>query len=156
MKRITAVLLLAALLMAAAGCFAEAAPEKMTCEGLAGAVLASAEFRELTDMTERYVEKYLILSAEDLDEWVFKRDATRGTPEMILLLKVKAGADQALIRQSAQELLEEQRLQYRDYQPGEMFKLEAARVLENGPFLALIVSPDAAASYVALGEGWKE
>ena len=156
MKRITAVLLLAALLLAAAGCFAEAAPEEMTCEGLADAVLASAEFRELTDMTERYVEKYLILSAEDLDEWVFKRDATRGTPEMILLLKVKAGADQALIRQSAQELLEEQRLQYRDYQPGEMFKLEAARVLENGPFLALIVSPDADASYAALGEGWKE
>ena len=106
-------------------------------------------------MTERYLEKYLILSAEDLDEWVFKRDATRATPEMILLMKVKEGADQAQIRQSAQELRDEQLLLYRDYQPAEVFKLENAQVLENGPFLALIVSPDPQASIMALGEGWK-
>ena len=155
MKKATSILLALALLLTAAGCCAEAAPAEMTCAGLAEAVLKTAEFRELTDMTERYVEKYLILSAEDLDEWVFKRDATRATPEMILLLKVREGADQALIKQSAQELLDEQLLQYRDYQPGEMFKLENARVMENGPFLALIVSPDAMASYAALGEGWK-
>ena len=135
-------------------CYAEA-PSEMTCESLAEMVLASADFRELKDMTERYLEKYLILSAEDLEEWVFKRDASRATPEMILIMKVREGADQALIRQTAQELRDEQLLEYRNYQPAEVFKLENTQALENGRFIALIVSPDPQASIAALGEGWK-
>ena len=135
-------------------CSAETAPE-MNCENLAEAVLASADFRELRDMTERYLEKYLILSAEDLEEWVFRRDPTRATPEMILIVKVREGVDPALIKQTAQELRDEQLLEYRDYQPAEVFKLENTQALENGRFIALIVSPDPQASNAALGEGWK-
>lgn len=155
MKRIISALLLLGMLASAALGGAEAVKPETACSSLAEAVLASAEFRELTDMTERYLEKYLFVTPEDLDEWVFKRDATRGTPEMIILLKVKEGADRAQIRQDMQTLLDEQLLEYRDYQPAEVFKLENARVLEKGPFLALIVSPDAAAAELALGEGWR-
>lgn len=153
LKRWLCLLLTLALAGSAAMCCA--GETEMTCESLAGAVLASAEFRELTDMTERYLEKYLILSAEDLEEWVFRRDATRATPEMILIMKVREGADQALIKQTAQELRDEQLLEYRDYQPAEVFKLENTQALENGRFIALIVSPDPQASIAALGDGWK-
>ena len=79
MKRIISALLLLGMLASAALGGAEAAKPETTCSSLAEAVLASAEFRELTDMTERYLEKYLFVAPEDLDEWVFKRDATRGT-----------------------------------------------------------------------------
>ncbi len=155
MKRLIALLMLMILPLAVFSFAAAADEEEMTCESLAEAVLASAEFRELTDMTERYLEKYLILSAEDLEEWVFKRDASRATPEMILIMKIREGTDPALIKQTAQELRDEQLLLYRDYQPAEVFKLENAQVLENGPFIALVVSPDPQASIAALGEGWK-
>ena len=153
MKRTLCCLLLFIFLLSGV-CCAEA-PAEMTCESLAEAVLASADFRELKDMTERYLEKYLILSAEDLEEWVFRRDPTRATPEMILIMKVREGADQALIKQTTQELRDEQLLEYRDYQPAEVFKLENTKALENGPFIALIVSPDPQASIAALGDGWK-
>ncbi len=152
MNRVAAIILMLCLLLTALPCAAE--EPAMTCEALAQTVLQSATFRELTDMTERYLEKYLIISAEDLDEWVFKRDATRATPEMVLILKVRDGADQAAIRQGAQDLLDEQLLLYRDYQPAEVFKLENAKVVENGPFVALIVSPEPLVSLNALGSGW--
>ncbi len=156
MKRIIALITCSLLALACLSSFAE--ETALTCESIAEAALASAEFRELTDMTERYMEKHLSISmdisAADFEEWVMKRDATRATPEMILVLKVRETADQAAIRQCIQEFNDEQLLLYRDYQPAQVFKLENARVLENGPFIALIVSPDPPASIAALGEGW--
>ena len=154
MKKLICLALAALLCVGCMACLAEGT-EAPTCEALAETVLASAEFRELTDMTERYLEKYLIISAEDVEDWVFRRDATRATPEMIIILKVREGADQALIRQSVQDLRDEQLLEYRDYQPAQVFKLERAQVLENGPYIALIVSPEPEKSMAALGEGWK-
>ena len=154
MKKLICLALIALMCVGCTACLAEGT-EPSACEALAETVLASAEFRELTDMTERYLEKYLIISAEDVEDWVFRRDATRATPEMIIILKVREGADQALIRQSVQDLRDEQLLEYRDYQPAQVFKLERAQVLENGPFIALIVSPEPEKSMAALGEGWK-
>ena len=156
MKQMFAVVLMLVLLCGTA-CLAESGAD-LTCADIAGTVLASAEFRELTDMTQRYMEKHLSMSmdisAEDFDDWIMKRDATRATPEMILILKVKDGVDQAAIKRNLQEFNDEQLLEYRDYQPTQVFKLENARPLENGAYLALIVSPDPQASVTALGADW--
>ena len=113
------------------------------------------DFVALTDANEQYLEKYLLIEADDLATWVMRRDATRSTPEMILVLEVRKGADQAGIKQAVQEYLDEQLLQYRDYQPGQVYMLENARVLENDTFIVLAVSPDASRVTSALGNGWK-
>ena len=86
------------------------------------------------------MEKYLMIDAADLASWVMRRDATRATPEMILVLEVKAEADQAEIKQAVADYNEEQLFQYRDYQPAQVFKLEDAKVMEQGAFIVLIVS----------------
>ena len=127
----------------------------LTCAQIAEKAQNAVAFSELTDVNVNYLEKYLMIDAVDLEDWVMRRDASRATPEMILVLKVKADADQAAIKQAIQEYHDEQIMAYRDYQPAQMPKLEGAKVMENGQFIVLIVSPDAAKVNTALGSGWK-
>lgn len=153
MMKKTALILILCLCAALCGCAREAQVPQ-TCAGIADSVQAAAPFAALTDATEAYLEKYLLIDASALDAWVMRRDATRATPEMILVIQVKDGRLPE-IRQAVQEYHDEQIFQYRDYQPDQMFKLENAKVLEKGSFIALIVSPDAAKTNAALGAGWK-
>lgn len=135
-----------------------AAPQEaltLSCAEVAEMIQTAAEFAELMDVNEKYLEKYLMIEADDLEDWAMRRDATRATPELILVLKVKPDADQADIKLAVQEYLDEEILLYRDYQPAQMFKLDSAKVLENGQYIVLAVSPDAAAVNTALGDGWK-
>lgn len=155
MKKLLLMVLCLCLLLGFTGCGAPAAGVSATCAELADSVEKAVAFTELTDVSQDYMEKYLWIEAADLEDWVMRRDVSRATPEMILIVKVKDGADKAAVKQLIQDYHDEQTLQYRDYQPGEMFKLEGAKVLENGTCLALIVSPDAAKAVSALGKGWK-
>lgn len=152
-KTLLAALLMLCLLLAGCTPAKESAP--LTCAGVAEALQKAAAFTELTDVNESYLEKYLLIEADELESWVLRRDVSRVTPEMILVLEVKSGADKAAIKQAVQEYHDEQILQYRDYQPDQVFKLEGAKVMENGAFIVLAVSPDAAKVNAALGNGWK-
>lgn len=127
----------------------------MTCAEIAQVAQDAAGFTTLTDVNASYLDKYLWIDEADLDDWVMRRDATRATPEMILVIKVKEGADQAAIKQAVQDYHDEQVLTYRDYQPLQMPKLESAKVMEQGNVIVLIVGPDAAKVNAALGNGWK-
>ena len=139
-----------------AGCSGKVdSTENLTCAQIAEKAQNAADFMPLTDANVNYLEKYLMIDAEDLDDWVMRRDATRATPEMILVLKVKPDADKADIKQAVQEYHDEQIMAYRGYQPAQMPKLESASVMENGQFIVLVVSPDAAKVNSALGSGWK-
>lgn len=151
----TLLALLIILCLVLTGCAKDKESAPLSCAAVAEQVQNAAAFAELTDANEAYLEKYLMIEAEDLASWVMRRDATRATPEMILVLEVKAGADQAAIKQAVQEYHDEQLFQYRDYQPAQVFKLEDAKVMENGAFIVLAVSPDAAKVSAALGNGWK-
>lgn len=127
----------------------------LTTEGIADAIAKATDFAELVAADEKYLEKYLLIDAADLASWSWRRDSSRVTPEMILVLEVKPEADQAAIKQLVQEYHDEQIFQYRDYQPDQVYKLENAKVLQNGVFIVLAVSPDAAKVNTALGNGWK-
>ena len=149
--------LLLALCLLLGGCVktVDAPQPDKTCAQWADAVQAAADFRELTDMTEKHLEKNLLISVNDLEDWVMRRDASRVTPEMILIVKVKAGADQAAVKQAFQSYNQELLDSNRNYQPDQVYMLENAKAVENGPFVALIVSPDAEKTSAALGSGWK-
>ena len=127
----------------------------LTTQGIADVVAKATNFTELVAADEKYLEKYLLIEAVDLASWSWQRDSSRVTPEMILVLEVKPEADQAAIKQAVQEYHDEQIFQYRDYQPDQVYKLENAKVLQNGAFIVLAVSPDAAKVNAALGNGWK-
>ena len=148
---------LIALLCLLCGCAAKEQPAAIskTCAELADAVAASASFQEMADANAKYLAKHLLVEADDLDDWCLRMDNTRATPEMICILKVKQSVDRVAVKKALEAYRTEQLGVYRDYQPDQVFKLENARVLENGAYLALLVSPDADKTAAALGAGWK-
>ena len=149
-------LLLIVLSLLLCGCAQEKAPAAQeTCLSIADRVQKSQAFQELTEVNESYLEKYLLLSPQEVSEFSFRRDATRATPEMILVLKASPDANQVDIKALLGDYHQEQLLQYRDYQPDQVYKLENAHVLEKDAYLALIIAPDAAKAEAALGAGWK-
>ena len=154
-KTICCIFLLACLLLS--GCASPAAQtaDTRTCAEIADAVQQAAGFRKLTDMTQKYMEKYLLADAADFDDWIMRRDASKASPEMVILLKVKEGADQAAVKKLVQEFLDEQISLFKGYQPEKVYMMENARVQEKGRMIALIVSPDPEKSSAALGDGWK-
>ena len=155
-KRILLAMLCLTLCILLTGCKNDAAGvADLTCAQIAEKAQEAAAFVPLTDVNVNYLEKYLMIDAADLEDWVMRRDATRATPEMILVLRVKAGADRADIKQAVQEYHDEQIMTYRGYQPAQMPKLESAKVMEQGQLIVLVVSPDAARVNTALGGGWK-
>ena len=147
--------LVACLLLSGCGQQTPQAADTRTCAEIADEVQRAAGFRELMDMTEKYMEKYLLVDAADMEEWVMRRDASKATPEMVILLEVKEGADQAAIKKLVQEFLDEQISLFKGYQPEKVFMMENAKVQEKGRMIALLVSPDPEKSDAALGEGWK-
>lgn len=150
------VLLLALFLLT--GCAAQEKTAALTasCQEIAEKVMAAAGFQELTAINEKYLEKHFLIRADDLEDWALYRDATRATPEMVLIAKVKSDADQAAVKKALNAYNSEQLTLYRDYQPDQVAKLERAKALQNGAYLALIVSPDADKTTAALGQGWRE
>ena len=140
------------------GCAAEKKAEETapkSCAEWADTIAASTGFQELADANAKYLEKHLMVEADSLEDWCLRMDNTRATPEMICVLKVKAGANQAEAKKALEDYRKEQIAVYRDYQPDQVVKLENARVLENGAYLVLSVSPDADKTIAALGAGWK-
>ena len=127
----------------------------LTCAQWADRIQGADEFAQMTDVNEKYLEKALLIQASALSDWAFRRDGEGATPEMILVLRVKDGEDKAAVVQAAKDYLEERILQYRDYQPDQLFKLENAKIMVRDDLIALSVSPDAEKAAAALGAGWK-
>lgn len=126
----------------------------LTCAQWADKIQAAAEFASLMDVNEKYLEKTLLIQASTLSDWTFRRDGEGATPEMILVLRVKEGEDKAAVIQAVKDYLEEKNLQYRDYQPEQLYKLENAKIMEKNGLIALSVSSDSEKANAALGAGW--
>ena len=108
------VLLLALFLLT--GCAAQEKTAALTasCQEIAEKVMAAAGFQELTAINEKYLEKHFLIRADDLEDWALYRDATRATPEMVLIAKVKSDADQAAVKKALNAYNSEQLTLYRD------------------------------------------
>ncbi len=154
MKKICFVSLLLFLALALSGCGAAPQGPQATCQQIAQALQNAADFQPLTAMTDKYIEKYLLVDGDQLSQAVMLQDATRATPEMILVLAAADEKNADAVQQAAQDFLEEQRTAYRDYQPDEMPKLEKARVQRKGMVIVLVVSPDAEKTDAALAATW--
>lgn len=156
-KKIRLLCLAALLTYILCGCGANQQSEALnkTCAELADAVYASVDFQKLTDTNDKYMAKHLMVTMVDLEDWCLRMDATRATPELICILKAKPDADKKAVKKALEFYLSEQLTIYRDYQPDQAVKLEKAKIMENGAYLALVVSPDANKANAALGAGWK-
>lgn len=152
-KSLIALLLLVCLLLTA--CSAPAPIVNKDCTEVAKAILASQTFSDgMYEQTQKKLLKALALEESDMTQCYFILDASRYTAENVIV--ITASSDTTL--KTVQQALEDYRLslieQYRDYQPKEMPKLEASKVLTHGLQCVLAIAPDQALAKKAAEAAW--
>ena len=129
-----------------------AVSDPLTGIEIAEKLQASGDFTELTSASDKVFEKYLMIETSDLEDHLLLTDATRETAELIVLVKVRRMEEAEAVRQKLDDYLAEQKALYRDYQPGEMTKLDQAVVEVSNRWISLLVSKDPNASRKLLHE----
>ncbi len=150
-KLLLTLLMLCALALTA--CTAPTAPKG--CADLRDAILASQAFSEnMTEQTEKRMNKALFLEEGMISEGVMTLDASRATAETIIVLTAASDETLPKVKALVQEYLDALTMQYRDYRPAEVPKLEAASVQVKGRQVVLIIAPDQQKALDALNGVW--
>ena len=153
MWRVTLLLLLALLCFSACG--APAARELPACEQVVAAVRASQSFtEEQTQLSQSKAAKLLLLEEGQYTDLCLCMDASRATAELAVAVTAADQAQADAVAAALQAYLDSLTNQYRDYQPKEMPKLEAAQVLRQGFQCVLVVCPDQAKAQSAVKGLW--
>lgn len=138
-----------------AGCSAKEEPAPLDCAALAQSILDAQAFSpDMTAMSEAKLTALLGLSDGQVTDACMIMDASRATPEAVIVLTAardKTGEVSALLTAYRDALL----AQYRDYQPQEAPKVEAAQVIARGAQLVLAVAPDQQAVQRACEDAWR-
>ena len=136
--RLAALLILCVLLFAACG---EKTPD-YTCETVADALKKAVPFPEMTQMTDKYIAKHLYLEGDEWTEAVMWCGQIGVQADTILLIKAADDKKVQTVYEAAQEYLNEMKEGYRDYQPGEMPKLEKAVLTKKNNTVLLLICED--------------
>lgn len=153
-KKAGLVTLALAMLYFLSACAPGAAPPA-PCADVLKAVEESQTFSELVPLNDKLLQKYLNIDAALLTDAAMSMDGTRVTAEQIVVLT--AADEKALeeIQSALSAYLDSFIIQYRDYQPDEVPKLENAILQSRGLQIALIVSADWSAAKTALEKVWE-
>lgn len=149
--------LLAALVLCAlmTGCAAPAAAPK-DCAEVAQAVLASQTFPDtMTEQTDKRMLKVLGLEESQLAQGAMTLDASRVTAEAVIVLTAADQKQLPALEAALEGYRQSMLIQYRDYKPAEVPKLEAAKVCTQGLQCALVIASDQNAARQALDKAWK-
>ena len=152
-KPALAVLLLALLCLLAA-CAGSAKPP-VPCADVLAAMEQSQPFGELAPLSEKLIGKYLDVELTLVTDSAMAMDGTRATAEQIAVLTAADAEALATVKAALQTYLDSLLIQYRDYAPAEVPKLENAVLRENGLQIALVVCADASAADAALSAAWR-
>lgn len=155
MKKMLTLLLTLLLCAVLTACSAPAAEPK-DCAAVSQAVLASQTFPEnMTEQTAKRMLKVLGLEESQISQGVMTIDASRVTAEAVIVLTAADEKQLPAVQQALTAYRESMLMQYRDYKPAEVPKLEASKVYTNGLQCALVVVTDQAKAKQALDGAWK-
>ena len=153
-KKAGIVLLALAILCLLSACGPGAA-QPAPCADVLAAIEQAQPFNELVPLSDKLLQKYLNIDAALLADAAMSMDGTRVTAEQIVVLTAADEKALADIQAALKAYLESFIVQYRDYQPDEVPKLENAVLQTRGLQAALIVSADWSAAKTALDEVWE-
>lgn len=140
-KQKFAFVLIIALVIFLAACTQQA--EIKPAQAVYDALLEKLQFEELTLLDAAQTALLLELDEGMLGDTAAGLDASRYTPDAVIVINTKNQADLDAITQALKaykgRLLEE----YRGYRPDEMFKIEDAKVFTKGFQAVFVISKDA-------------
>lgn len=153
MRKFLTSLVLLMLVLGLSSCSQVAAPKK--AQQVYDAVLGASDFQELTAMDLDMTAILLDVDVQLIEDFAVGLDASRYTPEALFVISAKDQAGKKTLETALQAYLDQLTLEYRDYRPKELPKLEGAKVQSQGLQVVLMVAPDAQKAEEALKAAWK-
>lgn len=130
----TAVLLLA-------GCGSKSAGKEPAAHAVVEAVVAEVPFVDsMSFVDDQFSNFYRIDEAKVADKSMYV--GTRASAEEITVIRLKDAADVELAKSAMAERLQDQKIAFENYQPGEMAKIESAKIYTHGAYVMLVVADD--------------
>ena len=154
-KKKAGLLLLALVVLSIVSACGPGAAPAAPCADVLAAIEQSQPFNELVPLSDKLLQKYLNIDDALLADAAMSMDGTRVTAEQIVVLTAADEKALADIQAALTAYLDSFIIQYRDYQPDEVPKLENAVLQTRGLQTALIVSADWSAAKAALDEVWE-
>lgn len=148
-------LLCTALLLTACGNDTSGQKADVSCAEVVEAVIAGQTFEEMTALDERLILSYLDLDEALVADMAMSMDASRATPEAVIVIKAVDKDALTQVQEALQFYRDSTLEQYRDYRPAELPKLEDAKVATSGLMAALVISGDATQAEKSLADAWK-
>lgn len=142
MKRITAVLLCAALLLSMAACGSEPAPEKKNVDLNALYESFGSSLPEMWILDEDMMLNMFGIKAEDCTQVITAIVSTGLNVDEVWLIEAKDAAALEQLKTLAESRMQAKADETVDYLPDQYVFVEKGVILTEGLYLALIVSPD--------------
>lgn len=160
MKKLSIACLLLAALLALSSCGAkkaEAPIELPACQTVGEAILQGQTFtEEMLSISETKIIKALDLSEEDYTDIYMSMDASRATPECVIVVTAKDEETQETITKKLSAYRDDTLREYEDYRPDEAPKLKNALVLQHGLQCVLAVCGDQQAAMKSCQDTWEK
>lgn len=98
------------------------------------------ELIQLTD--ETILSSYALLDTQKLESYAVYVSGTMGTPEEVAVLTGKSDEDVAGILAAVQRRVEDLTINFEDYRPDEMPKIQNAVIVEKGRTVLFAICPE--------------
>ena len=142
MKKITAILLCAVLLLSMAACGGETAPEKKNVDLNAVYESFGASLPEMWVLDEDMMLNMFGIKAEDCTQVITAIVSTGLNVDEVWLIEAKDAAALEQLKALAESRMKAKADETVDYLPDQYVFVEKGVILTEGLYLALIVSPD--------------
>lgn len=144
MKRVIAIVLVAAACLSMAACGGKSAGGKQPATAdVVKAVADSLTFKDaMMTVEDEVVSTFYAVDEAKVAEKTMYTSATRATAEEVTVFKAKTAADVDAIKSALQTRVEDQRLAYESYMPAEMPKINAALIATSGNYVILVMADD--------------
>lgn len=160
MKKLSIICLLLAALLALTSCGTKKTgnpTELPACQTLGEAILQGQTFtEEMLALSEAKLIKALDLSEEDYTDIYMSMDASRATPECVIVVTAKDEGTQDTITKKLTAYRDDTLREYQDYRPDEAPKLQNALVLQHGLQCVLAVCGDQKAAMKSCQDTWEK
>ncbi len=160
MKKLSIICLLLAALLVLTSCGAkksETPIELPACQTVGEAILQGQTFtEEMLAISEEKLIKALDLNAEDFTDVYMSMDASRATPECVIVVTAKDEEAQDTITKKLSAYRDDTLREYQDYRPDEAPKLKDALVLQHGLQCVLAVCADQKAAMKSCQDTWEK
>lgn len=139
---LTVVAVALAALLALSGCGGKSGGKEPAAQAVVEAVAAEVPFVDTMSYVDdaQFSNFYRIDTEKIADKSMYV--GTRASAEEITVIRMKDAADIQLAKDAIAERLEDQRLAFENYQPGEMVKLQGAQIYTHGAYVMLVVADD--------------